>query len=62
MAVEDRVTQFPLIPEKTALINVDMQVAFVDGRLWRHRVAEVCLNRLAAACRRAGMTAIHAPM
>ena len=55
-------TQFALIPEKTALINVDMQVAFVDGSPLAapdgRRLLEP-VNRLAATCRAAGMTVIH---
>jgi len=55
-------TQFPLIPEKTAYINVDMQVAFVDGSPLAapngRRLLEP-VNRLAATCRAAGMTVIH---
>ena len=54
---------FAVVPERTALINVDMQNCFVegspisapDGRAVLERI-----NRLAAACRRAGILVIHA--
>jgi ureidoacrylate peracid hydrolase len=53
---------FAVIPGRTALINVDMQNCFVegspisapDGRAVLDRI-----NRLAAACRRAGILVIH---
>ena len=53
---------FPLVPERTALINVDMQNCFVhdspiaaeDGLVILERV-----NRLSTECRRAGCTVIH---
>ncbi len=54
---------FAVVPARTALLNVDMQNCFVhgspiaapDGPLILERV-----NRLAAACRRAGILVIHA--
>lgn len=55
-------TQYHLVPEKTALVNVDMQVAFVDGSPLAAPNGRSLLepvNRLAAACREAGMTVIH---
>ena len=53
---------FAIVPERTALVNVDMQNCFVqgspfsapDGLLVLDRV-----NRLAAACRNAGILVIH---
>jgi len=53
---------FAVVPERTALINVDLQNCFVegspiaapDGRKVLERV-----NRLAAACRQAGILVIH---
>lgn len=49
---------FALIPERTALVNIDLQVCFVegapDGRATLERI-----NRLAAACRDAGILVIH---
>ena len=55
-------TQYELNPAKTALVNVDMQVAFVDGSPLAapngRRLLEP-VNRLAAACREAGMTIVH---
>lgn len=53
---------YELIPSKTALINVDMQTAFVEGTLLSApdgpRLLEP-INRLASACRAAGMMVIH---
>ncbi len=54
---------FAVIPERTALLNVDLQNCFVenspiaapDGLVILERV-----NRLAAACRKAGILVIHA--
>jgi ureidoacrylate peracid hydrolase len=54
---------FAVIPQRTALLNVDMQNCFVegspiaapDGLLILERV-----NRLAAACRKTGILVIHA--
>jgi nicotinamidase-related amidase len=53
---------FEVVPERTALVNVDMQNCFVegspiaapDGLAVRERI-----NRVAAACRRAGILVIH---
>jgi ureidoacrylate peracid hydrolase len=57
--------EFPLIPRRTALINVDMQRCFVqdgplaspDGRALTERV-----NRLIAVCRDAGILVVHTRM
>ena len=54
---------FAVIPQRTALLNVDLQNCFVegspiaapDGRAVLER-----MNRLAAACRKAGILVIHA--
>jgi nicotinamidase-related amidase len=54
---------FAVVPERTALLNIDMQNCFVegspiaapDGLLVLERI-----NRLAAACRKAGIQVIHA--
>lgn len=54
--------EFSVVPERTALINVDMQNCFVegapisapDGRAVLDRI-----NRLAAVCRRAGVLVVH---
>ena len=49
---------FPVSPERTALVNVDLQNYFVenapDGFVVLERV-----NRIAAACRRAGILVVH---
>jgi nicotinamidase-related amidase len=49
---------FPVIPGRTALVNVDLQNFFVenapDGFMVLERV-----NRIAAACRRAGILVVH---
>ncbi|MFC3230785.1 cysteine hydrolase family protein [Marinibaculum pumilum] len=53
---------YQLIPSKTALINVDMQNAFVEGTPLSAPGGVALLepvNRLAAACREAGMMVIH---
>jgi nicotinamidase-related amidase len=53
---------YQLIPAKTALVNVDMQNAFVEGTPLAapKGVALVpIVNKLAAACRDAGMMVIH---
>lgn len=55
--------EFAIVPERTALLNVDLQNCFVegspiaapDGRLVLERV-----NRLAAVCRAVGILVIHA--
>jgi nicotinamidase-related amidase len=53
---------FDLIPARTALVNVDMQCCFVEG----HRISVPDglavlerVNRVAAACRKAGMLVVH---
>ena len=54
--------EFPVVPERMALINVDMQNCFVhgypvsapDGLELQERI-----NRLAAVCRRAGVAVVH---
>ncbi len=53
---------YQLVPSKTALINVDMQNAFVEGTPLSAPGGVALLqpvNRLAAACREAGMMVIH---
>lgn len=49
---------FPVVPKRTALINVDLQNGFVagapDGLATLDRI-----NRLAAVCREAGILVIH---
>ena len=54
--------EYQLIPSKTALVNVDMQNAFVEGTPLSAPTVSLCVpvvNRLAAACRDAGMMVIH---
>lgn len=54
--------EFPVIPSKMALINVDMQNAFVEGTPLSAPNGLALLepvNRLADACRAAGVTVIH---
>jgi nicotinamidase-related amidase len=53
---------FPVIPQRTALLNVDMQNCFVYGSSIAAPdglVIEERINRLAAACRSAGILVIH---
>jgi len=55
-------TDFPVIPSKTALINIDMQNCFVENSpLAAPRGPEILprINKLAAACREAGALVIH---
>src|SRR5690606_23728929 len=59
---EAPMTEFPVIPSKMALINVDMQNAFVEGTPLSAPKGVALLdpvNRLADACRAAGVTVIH---
>lgn len=54
--------KYELIPHRTALVNVDMQNAFVEGTPLSapHGPSVIApINRLAAACRDAGMMVIH---
>jgi nicotinamidase-related amidase len=58
----DDMAEYQLIPSKTALVNVDMQNAFVEGTPLSAPDGVALLpvvNRLAAACRDAGMMVIH---
>ena len=53
---------FALVPERTALINVDLQRCFVrESPVYAPGGAAVLerLNRLAAVCREAGVTVVH---
>jgi nicotinamidase-related amidase len=56
------VTDFPLVPARTALINVDMQRCFVEGSPLAAPEGPALVdrvNRLARACREAGMLVVH---
>ena len=54
---------FTVVPERAALINVDMQNLFVQGD-WPAALDGLAvldrINRLAAVCRQAGILVIHA--
>ena len=53
---------FPIVPERTALINVDMQNCFVEGSPFSAPDGlEVLdrINRVAESCRAAGIVVIH---
>ena len=55
-------TDFPVAPERTALVNVDMQNCFVYGSPFSAPDGLVVLgriNRIAAACRAAGIIVVH---
>ena len=55
-------TDFQLVPARTALINVDMQRCFVEGSPLASPDGLSVLariNRLAAACRDAGILIVH---
>jgi len=54
---------FAVVPQRTALLNVDMQNCFVEGSPIAAPDGLAVLdrvNRLAAACRKAGILVIHA--
>jgi ureidoacrylate peracid hydrolase len=54
---------FPVVPERTALVNVDMQNCFVHGSPFSAPdglAVQDRINRVAAACRVAGVAVIHA--
>jgi ureidoacrylate peracid hydrolase len=56
------VADFALVPARTALINVDMQNCFVENSPLASRDGLAVagrVNRLAAACRAAGILVIH---
>jgi ureidoacrylate peracid hydrolase len=60
--VEAAVVEFPLIPPKTALINVDMQRCFVDGSPLASPEGPALVkrvNRLTRTCRAAGILVVH---
>jgi nicotinamidase-related amidase len=53
---------FAIFPERTALVNVDMQNCFVEGSPIAAPdglAVQQRINRVAAACRRAGILVIH---
>jgi ureidoacrylate peracid hydrolase len=56
------VVDFAIIPERTALLNVDMQNCFVEGTPFSAPdglAVQERINRVAAACRAAGILVIH---
>ena len=55
-------TEYSVNPARMALVNVDMQIAFVEGTPLSAPDGVALLpvvNRLAEACRQAGMMVIH---
>ena len=55
-------TEYAVDPARMALVNVDMQVAFIEGTPLSAPAGVALIpivNRLAEACRRAGMMVIH---
>jgi len=59
---EDSMVDFAVVPQRTALINVDMQNCFVHGSpisAPEGLEIEKRINHLAAACREAGILVIH---
>lgn len=50
---------FPVIPARMALINVDMQNVFVDRLQERGLALLECINGFASVCRAAGILVIH---
>ena len=54
--------EFPVVPERMALINVDMQNCFVDGYAISAPDGlelQERINRLAAVCRSSGIAVVH---
>ena len=54
---------FAVVPERTALVNVDMQNCFVEGSPFSAPdgvAVQERINQVAAACRAAGILVIHA--
>ena len=49
---------FTVVPERMALVNIDIQNLFVEGTPTGHATLGR-INRLAAACREAGILVIH---
>jgi nicotinamidase-related amidase len=59
VSVYDRgMAEGAIVPERTALLNVDLQKCFVDSAPDGLALVNV-INRLAAACREAGILVIH---
>ncbi|MEQ9640030.1 MAG: isochorismatase family protein [Alphaproteobacteria bacterium] len=55
-------TEYAVVPERMALVNVDMQVAFVEGTPLSAPGGVALLepvNKLIKACRAAGVKVIH---
>jgi nicotinamidase-related amidase len=52
------VVDFNVVPEKTALVNIDLQNCFVESAARGHEVVDR-INHFAALCRDAGITVIH---
>ena len=52
------VVEFPLVPERAALVNVDLQNMFVESTSDGLDIVER-VNRLSEACRTAGVLVIH---
>jgi len=53
---------FPVVPDRTALVNIDMQNCFVHGSPFSAPDGldvQDRINRVAAACRNAGIVVIH---
>jgi nicotinamidase-related amidase len=53
---------FPVVPDRTALVNIDMQNCFVHGSPFSAPdglAVQDGINRVAAACRNAGIVVIH---
>ena len=50
---------FPVIPARMALVNVDIQNVFVEGSEPDGQIVLERINRLAAVCRAAGIVVFH---
>jgi nicotinamidase-related amidase len=61
-AREAGMVDFKVVPQRSALLNIDMQNCFVHGSpisAPQGLVVEQRINRLAAACRKAGVLVVH---
>jgi nicotinamidase-related amidase len=50
---------FPVVPARMALVNIDIQNVFVDGSAPDGLIVLERINRLARVCREAGIVVFH---
>jgi ureidoacrylate peracid hydrolase len=51
--------EFPVMPSRMALVNIDIQNAFVEGSTPDGLIVLERINRFASVCREAGITVFH---